>query len=240
VKKRILISGGNGEFAKELQKWNTSYDIIAPPKNEMNVVDIETLDSKVFSNSPDYFIHAGALTRPMVIHENEPEKSISSNIIGTANVVLTCMKYKIKLIYISTDYVYPGIEGNYGEEDYLKPFTNYGWSKLGGECSVRLYDNHLILRMSMNKRPFPHSKALVDMEKSLMYIDDAAKVTLQLLDENGTVNIGGKSQSVYNFVKETNKDVGKIYLKDIDDVNMAKDCSMNTTKMKRLLNDTIV
>ena len=62
MKKRILISGGNGEFAKELQKWNTSYDIISPHKNEMNVVDVETLDSKVFYNSPDYFIHAGVRT----------------------------------------------------------------------------------------------------------------------------------------------------------------------------------
>ena len=44
--------------------------------------------------------------------------------------------------------------------------------------------NYLILRMAMNKRPFPHPKALVDMKKSLMYIDDAAKVVLELLDEN--------------------------------------------------------
>jgi len=236
--KKILISGGGGEFAKELLKHNTKYEIIAPPKKEMNVTDIDSLDFKVFSDKPDYFIHAGALTRPMVIHETKPNKSISNNIIGTSNVVLTCMKYNIKLIYLSTDYVYPGTDGNYDECDYLKPFTNYGWSKLGGECSVRLHNDYLILRMAMNKRPFPHPKALVDMKKSLMYIDDAAKVVLQLLDETGTINVGGKSQSVYDFVKETNSDVGKIYLKDIDDVNMAKDCSMNTDKLKRLINDT--
>jgi dTDP-4-dehydrorhamnose reductase len=148
------------------------------------------------------------------------------------------MKYNIKLIYFSTDYVYPGIDGNYDEEDYLKPFTNYGWSKLGGECSVRLYDNHLILRMAMNKRPFPHPKALTDMKKSLMYIDEVPKILLKLLDENGTINFGGKSQSVYDFVKETNSDIGKITLDEINDVNMATDCSMNTNKLKRLINDT--
>ena len=176
----------------------------------------------------------------MVIHETEPDRSVATNIIGTSNVVLTCMKYEVKLIYLSTDYVYPGIEGNYSEDDYLKPFTKYGWSKLGGECAVKLYDNHLILRMAMNKRPFTHPKALVDMKKSLMYIDDASKVVLKLLDEKGTINIGGKSQSVYDFVKDTNPNVGKIYLDDIDDVNMAKDCSMDIKKMKELLNDTII
>ena len=205
--KKILISGGNGEFAKELKKYNTKYEIISPSKEEMDVTNIDGLDYKVFSTQPDYFIHAGALTRPMVVHETNPDKSVTNNIIGTSNVVLTCMKYKVKLIYLSTDYVYPGIDGNYGEDDYLKPFTNYGWSKLGGECAVRLYDNYLILRMAMNKKPFPHPKALVDMKKSLMYIDDASKVVLELLDEKGTINIGGKSQSVYDFVKETNPSV---------------------------------
>lgn len=238
--KKILISGGNGEFAKELKKHNTDYEITAPSKKEMDVTDIDSLNFKIFSTQPDYFIHAGALTRPMVIHEDKPDSSIKNNIIGTSNVVLTCMKYNVKLIYLSTDYVYPGVDGNYNENDYLKPFTKYGWSKLGGECAVRLYDNHLILRMSMNKRPFPHPKALVDMKKSLMYIDDASKVVLKLLDEEGTINVGGKSQSVYEFVKETNTDIGKIYLNDIDDVNMAKDCSMNISKMKRLINDTII
>tara|TARA_E500000305_G_scaffold41342_1_gene31922 strand:- start:469 stop:1188 length:720 start_codon:yes stop_codon:yes gene_type:complete len=238
--KRILISGGNGEFAKELQRHNTKYEIVAPSKKEMDITKTEDIDYFIYSNKPDYFIHAGALTRPMVIHESEPNKSIITNIIGTSNVVLACMKYNLKLIYLSTDYVYPGIKGNYDEDDYLKPFTNYGWSKLGGECAVRLYDNHLILRMAMNKRPFPHPKALVDMKKSLMYIDDASKIVLELLDEMGTINIGGKSQSVYNFVKESNPNIGKIYLNDIEDVNMATDCSMDTTKMKELLNDTII
>ena len=238
--KKILISGGNGEFAKELKKHNTNYEITALSKKEMDVTDVDSLNFKIFSTQPDYFIHAGALTRPMVVHENNPDKSITNNIIGTSNVVLMCMKYKVKLIYLSTDYVYPGTNGDYNEDDYLKPFTNYGWSKLGGECAVRLYDNHLILRMAMNKKPFPHSKALVDMKKSLMYIDDASKVVLKLLDEKGTINIGGKSQSVYDFVKESNPNVGKISLNDINDVNMATDCSMDTTKMRELLNDTII
>jgi dTDP-4-dehydrorhamnose reductase len=150
---------------------------------------------------------------------------------------MACEKYNKKIIYISTDYVYEGIDGNYKETDAMKPFTKYGWSKLGGECAVQMYDNHLILRMAMNKKPFPHPKALKDMKKSLMYIEDAAKVTLKLLDEVGVINVGGKSQSVYEFVKEENVGVEPIYLKDISDVNMATDCSMDTKKMKRVIDE---
>jgi len=235
--KKILISGGEGEFAKELQKYNTEYKILAPSKKDMNVTKINSVDYYIWSTKPDYFIHAGAITRPMVIHENEPEKSIKTNIIGTANVVQSCMKYNVKLIYISTDYVYEGTDGNYKESDSVKPFTKYGWSKLGGECSVKLYDNHLILRMAIQKKPFPHPKALTDMRKSYMFMDDAAKVTLQLLDENGVINVGGKSQSVYDFVKETNPNIKPITLSEVSDVNMAEDCSMNTTKMKKIIGE---
>jgi len=52
------------------------------------------------------------------------------------------------------------------------------------------------------------------------------------------INVGGKSQSVYNFVKEENVGIEPIYLKDISDVNMATDCSMDTTKMKKVIDDT--
>ena len=42
---------------------------------------------------------------------------------------------------------------------------------------------------------------------------------------------------MYDFVKRTNKDVGKIYLDNISDVNMAKDCSMNISKMEKIINE---
>ena len=60
--KKILISGGNGEFAKELQKHNTNYEIVAPSKKEMDITDTNILEYNVSAIKPDYFIHAGALT----------------------------------------------------------------------------------------------------------------------------------------------------------------------------------
>ena len=73
-----------------------------------------------------------------------------------------------------------------------------------------------------------------------MWIEDAAKITLRLLDEKGIINVGGKSQSVYDFVKNENPNIEPIYLKDISDVNMATDCSMNTTKMKKVIDDSTI
>ena len=240
--KKILVTGGNGEFCKHLVEQGKDFSFLTPTKKEADIRHFWQLDRYFYQyqNDFDIVIHAGAITRPMVIHEDDPKLSIKTNIIGTANVVMACEKYNKKIIYISTDYVYPGTVGNYKESDDLNPFTKYGWSKLGGECAVKMYDNHLILRMAMNKKPFPHLKALSDMKKSLMYIEDAAKITLQLLDETGVINVGGKSQPVYEFVKEVNPDVEPISLSEISDVNMATDCSMNTTKMKNAIDDSAI
>ena len=234
---KILITGGDGEFCKHLVREGKDLSFLTPSKKEADIRDYWQLDRYFYTHQSEFdvVIHAGAITRPMVIHEDNPKLSIKTNIIGTSNVVLMCERYNKKIVYISTDYVYEGTDGNYKEKDALKPFTKYGWSKLGGECAVQMYDNHLILRMAMNKKPFPHPKALIDMKKSLMWIIDAASVTLKLLDETGTINVGGKSQSVYDFVKEENPKIKPILLDDIPDVNMATDCSMDTTKMKMLL-----
>ena len=239
---KILVTGGNGEFCKHLVNAGKEHSFLTPSKKEADVRDYDNLNWYFHNHHKefDYVIHAGAITRPMVIHEDNPTLSIETNIVGTANVVMACKKYKKKIIYISTDYVYDGISGDFKETDCMKPFTKYGWSKLGGECAVQMYNNHLILRMAMNRKPFPHSKALKDMKKSLMWIEDAARVTLKLLDENGTINVGGKSQSVYDFVKKENSNIEPIYLKDISDVNMATDCSMNTTKMKKVIDDSTI
>ena len=53
----------------------------------------------------------------MKIHDKNISKSIDLNIIGTCNIVKTAEKFKIKVIYLSTSYVYPGTKGNYTEED---------------------------------------------------------------------------------------------------------------------------
>ena len=75
-------------------------------------------------------IHLAGLSRPMNIHEKKKiEKSIDLNIIGTANVTKVCKNLILKIIYFSTNYVYPGTKGNY-KEMILLPVNNYAWSKL--------------------------------------------------------------------------------------------------------------
>ena len=235
--KTILITGGEGRFAQELIKQNTIHKIHAPSKNEVDITQYIQTGNWIGFIQPDIVIHAAALTRPMVKHIKNPQTSIHTNIIGTSYVCIACMNHNVKMIYISTDYVYPGVDGDYREEDPILPVNEYAMSKMGGECAVQLYDNSLILRMSMTERPFTHPKALVDSQKNLLYIDEAASICLKLLDKKGIINVGGPKTSPYDFIKNEKPDIGKIYRKDISDVKMAKDSSMNLSRLKRILNN---
>ena len=120
-----------------------------------------------------------------------------------------CSELKIKLIYFSTSYVYPGTKGNYKEKDSLLPVNNYAWSKLGGECAVQMYKNSLILRICMTEKPFVHSKAFVDFITNFIFHEGIAKYLFKLINKKGIINVGGETQSVYSFAKKYNTKIKK-------------------------------
>jgi dTDP-4-dehydrorhamnose reductase len=237
---RILISGGGGVLSNELCNTDSIHEIIALPHTHMSVDLFYEVERATRINRPDVFIHCGAMTYPMKEHYDDPNKSINSNIIGTANVAMVCNMYKVKPVYISTDYVYEGtfLKGSYYENDYIAPVDNYGWSKLGGECAINMVKNHLILRCCFSERPFRHPKAFTNLYKSYMYVDEIAPIIWKLIDKDckGTYNVGGKKQSVYDFAKESNPNVLPICRSEIDEV-IPFNTSMNTSKLTKELND---
>ena len=229
---KIVVSGGNGRFATVLKKAVNSKNYYFPSKSQMNILNLKSLEKYLRIKKPKYFIHVAALSRPMGIHDKKISKSIDMNIIGTCNVVKVCEKMKIKLIYFSTGYVYPGVRGNYNENDAVKPINKYAISKLGGECAVKMYDNSLILRIIMCEKPFIHKFAFHDVKTNFIFQNDVAKMIPKLLNKKGIINIGGKTQTVYNFAKKYNKKIRKISGKKIFPPNP----SMSLKKLKKILN----
>lgn len=132
VEKKILVTGSNSRFAVALKKTFTSPNIIFTDRKKLDILNTKSIDHCLEKYKPKYLIHLASLSRPMIIHEEDISSSIDANIIGTANIVKKCSDRNIKLIYFSTNYVYPGYKGNYDENDALKPVNNYAWSKLGG------------------------------------------------------------------------------------------------------------
>ena len=143
----------------------------------------------------------------MVIHEKMINKSIDLNIIGTANLVKICSKKNIKFIFLSTSYVYPGKKGNYKEEDSLLPWNNYGWSKLGAESSVQLYKNSLIVRACMTEKPFTHKFAFTNVKTNFIFHNEFANLLIKVIPLKGVINVGGNSQTIFEFAKKSNKKI---------------------------------
>ena len=169
------------------------------------------------------------------MHERHINKSIDLNIIGTANITKACSELGIKLIYFSTSYVYPGTKGNYKENEPLLPKNNYSWSKLGGESSVQMYNNSLILRVCMTEKPFVHKKAFCDFNTNFIFHDEVAKILFKLINKKGIINLGGKTQTVYRFAKKFNPKIKKIYAKKTLSHNYPLNPSMNIMKLKKVL-----
>ena len=172
MKNLILVTGGQGRFAKVLKKNNKFLNLYFATKKECNILNIKSLEKIIKKLKPKIILHCAGLSRPMEIHQKNIEKSIDLNIVGTANVVKVCKKNNIKIIYFSTGYVYEGKKGNYSEKDPVKPFNNYGLSKLGGECAVMMYKNSLILRITMTESPFIHKKAYTNLKSNFMFHEE--------------------------------------------------------------------
>ena len=139
--KKIVVSGSDGRFAQELKKVKSKYNFIFRNKKQLDILSLKSINRNIKTFKPNYILHLAGLSRPMSIHDKQINKSIDLNIIGTCNLVKICNMKKIKLIFFSTSYLYPGKKGNYKETDPVLPWNNYGWSKLGAESAVQMYPN---------------------------------------------------------------------------------------------------
>ena len=207
---KIIFLGGNGRFGKVFKKVSKMKNILYPNKKKLNILNINSIKKYLLKNKPKILIHAAGLSRPMNIHEKKIGESIKLNIIGTANVVHVCEELKIKVIYMSTSYVYEGLKGNYKETDPILPWNNYAWSKLGGECAVQMYKNSLILRACVTEKPFVHNKAFSNVKLNFIFHDELVKIIVKLFNKKGIYNVGGKTQTVYDFAKKYNPNIKKI------------------------------
>jgi dTDP-4-dehydrorhamnose reductase len=239
LKKKILITGKNSRFCKYLKNDLGKYNTIFTSKEMFDVCNYNKMKSFIKNKKIKYLIHIAGLSRPMNIHEKKINLSIDLNIIGTANIVKLCNEFNIKLIYFSTNYVYPGTKGNYKETDPLFPINNYAWSKLGGEASVQLYKNSLILRMCMTDYPFIHKKAIKGATTSFMFNKYVSKIIPHLLDKKGIINIGGKKRDILDFAnKFSDKKIESINFKNVS--NFPKNSSIEIKKLKKILNKNFI
>lgn len=227
---KLLFTGGTGLLGKEMRKLLPEAVFVSSA--DFDVSNYAQMARYLEQKEIDIIFHAAAFTSPPKV-DNNPNHAINVNILGTCNVVKLCMEHDIKLIYVSTDYVFKGDKGMYKEDDPVFPVNKYAWSKLGGECAVRMYDKSLIIRTSFGPNEFPYEKAFIDQWTTRLPVSEVAIRFVECIKKDvfGTLNIGGKRQTVMEYAKmiSPKKNVGELSLQEVAFV-APKDTSLDTSK----------
>jgi dTDP-4-dehydrorhamnose reductase len=235
-KDKIIFTGGSGRFGKIFKSTYSLKNVFYPTKKDLDINNYISVKKFLKKIKPKIVIHAAGISRPMIIHDSNPKQSIQTNIIGTSNLTIACIEMNIKLIYFSTNYVYPLNNKSNKENDPVLPINNYAFSKMGGECAVQMYKNSLILRIIMSERPFVHKSAFTDIKTNFMYHDEVVKLIPKIINSKGILNIGGKIQSVYDFAKLSKNNVQKAKAKKILGKKYFKNQIININKLKLIIN----
>jgi len=211
---KVLLTGGSGLLGKELLLLDNN--IYAPTHSEMDITNRESVLNNLEEQKPEIVIHAAAYTSPPRCDAN-PDNAVDVNVVGTANLVHACRLYGMRLVYISTDYVFDGKRGQYTPNDSINPTNKYAMTKAAGEYVVRTYDNTLVIRTSFCERVFPYEKAFIDQYTSRDYIDVIAPLILKeaVSRKMGIIHVGTGRKSVYELAKKRKDDIGMLKISEV-------------------------
>lgn len=136
---RILVTGKNGQLGSEIQAISENYaehEFIFTGSSELDITNAIVVDSFFQENALDAIINCAAYTA-VDKAEDEPIEAQKVNVVGVQNIVNACKRHSVKLIHISTDYVFDGTKNTpYVESDPVNPIGVYGKTKLAGETII--------------------------------------------------------------------------------------------------------
>ena len=148
---KILVTGVGGQLGYDVCKVldarkieNKGVDLA-----DFDITDAQSTHDYIAAYRPDAVIHCSAWTA-VDKAEDELDKVRAVNTEGPRNIAKVCKETGAKMLYISTDYVFPGTgERFYEPDDPTGPLGAYGATKLGGELAVKeQLDNYFIVRIS--------------------------------------------------------------------------------------------
>jgi dTDP-4-dehydrorhamnose reductase len=226
---KILITGANGLLGQHLVKLlldTTTHDIIATSKSEprfviqdcrlhyysLDITDGMAVNLLLEKIQPDTIVHCAALTQVDEC-EQQPIKAWEINVTATRFIVDAAKNINAFLIFVSTDFVFDGMNGPYKEEDGVNPVSYYGSTKVAAEKAVAesglkyaivrtclLYGNilfgtrsNIISWVKENLEQEKKIKVVSDQWRTPTYVEDLAKGILLIAEKKavGLFHISG-------------------------------------------------
>ena len=148
---RVLVTGVKGQLGYDvvLELNKRGHESIGLDVNEMDITDAKTVEEVILLINPDAVVHCAAYTAVDKAEDNY-DTCYAVNADGPRNIAKVCKELDAKMVYISTDYVFPGTgEAAYEIDDPKGPLSVYGKTKLAGEEAVReILDKYFIVRIA--------------------------------------------------------------------------------------------
>lgn len=134
---KILVTGKGGQLAQELENIKThEHQLIILSVAELDITNSDWVNQTIIEQQPDLVINAAAYTA-VDKAETEKEQAYAVNHIGAKNLALACKQHGVRLLHVSTDFVFDGTKNTpYQTDDIPNPVNVYGASKLAGDQAV--------------------------------------------------------------------------------------------------------
>jgi dTDP-4-dehydrorhamnose reductase len=203
---KYLVIGGHGKLGRELCHL---IDCVTPSHQELDILSFKQTEFFIADKNIDAVIHLAAITSRAQSERNKA-LTYATNVIGTANIARVAHKHSKKIIYVSTERVFNGIDGNYKENTRPDPPDWYGYTKLAAEYEIKnITKNYLIIRMSFRPKRWDFPTAFTDVITTADYVDVMAKEMALALSYNisGVIHLGTPKKTVFELAKKKNPKV---------------------------------
>ena len=214
----ILITGSNGQLGseiKQLSPYYSSWNFIYKDLPDLDITNIELLEKLVKEEAINTIVNCAAYTAVDPAESNQ-EIAYAVNVLGAKNLAKLSNLYKIKLIHISTDFVFDGKHYlPYKETDQPNPLGVYGSTKLEGEQEVLAEcSNSIIIRTAWLYSSFGANfvktmqklgndrnelNVIFDQVGTPTFAGDLAQTILEILTQ---LEAGGTKKGVYHYSNE--------------------------------------
>ena len=221
---KLLITGSGGMLAQDLiqqleeERWH--YHAFA--KRELDITQPESIENHLSQIKPDVLINCAAYTQVDQAEEDAIHaKQVNHE--GVAHLAHFCAQYQVKLLHLSTDFVFDGEQSEpYTESNTPNPTGVYGQTKWAGEEAILkqttdalivrtswLYGvagNNFVKTMLRLAQERPEIKVVNDQIGSPTWTVDLAKALIHLLkiEASGMIHFSNRGQcSWYEFARET-------------------------------------
>lgn len=226
---KVLVTGVKGQLGydvvNELRK--RGHEAVGVDVEEMDITDADKVRKVILEENPEAVIHCAAYTAVDAAEENEAVcRKVNTD--GTINIAKVCGEKNIKLMYISTDYVFDGEGEHYWQPDELRnPLNVYGQTKYEGELAVeKEVEKYFIVRIAwvfgINGKNFiktmlnlgkTHDELSVvdDQVGSPTYTFDLAKLLVDMIETDKYGRYHATNEGVctwYEFAKEIFRQAG--------------------------------